>query len=180
MKRRMERTYVRHKGIYRAYNAPRTRTTQVWKHPSILFRTMKAREGGESSAVWHFRNSIDAARLVCLVQDAATDADSYLVLTLKVLEKSFVEICGDAVEQWPQHSLRKLVVVQIFDLHRGAKEDIHNAAVRKTKPIWTLDVAPDVYNPHIIQCSTPCRLTSCVKNTGVQLWSASNFFRTAG
>lgn len=54
-------------------------------------------------------------------------AGSYLILTLKVLEKSFVEIGGDAVEQWPQHSLRELVVVQIFDLHRGAKKDIHNA-----------------------------------------------------
>lgn len=63
----------------------------------------KVRVGvGDSSAMGQCRNSgsrgkprvFDAG----LTQDAATDAGSYLVLTLKVLEKSFVEICGDAVE----------------------------------------------------------------------------------
>lgn len=46
---------------------------------------------------------------------------SCLVLTLEVLEKSLVEICRDAVEQRPQYSLGKLVIVQIFDLHREAE-----------------------------------------------------------
>lgn len=54
----------------------------------------------------------------CKCNFNCNDAGSYLVLALKVLQKSFVEICGDAVEQRPQHSLRKLVIVQVFGLHR--------------------------------------------------------------
>lgn len=80
---------------------------------------MKGVEWGSSAS------HILAARLLLFRRDAAC-LGSYLVLTLKVLEKSFVEICGDAVEQRPQHSLRKLVVVQIFDLHKDPTEGRHS------------------------------------------------------
>lgn len=47
---------------------------------------------------------------------------SYLVLALKVLQESLIEIGGDAVKQRPQHALREFVVVEIFHLDKHADE----------------------------------------------------------
>ena len=106
-----------------------------WKSTTLLDGALKNSRGGRIASLKDPKDVVSASRISrrfpslwrqppnyrknLLPQPQHGDS-SYLVLTLEVLEKGLVKVRGDAVEQRPQYSLRKLVVIQIFDLRKHA------------------------------------------------------------